>query len=337
MAESTEISQLFDFDGEFDVLGKDFDLSGEPNFDFSGGDIDLFGEPFGLQPREQQPSNPLSEISASPASAISMGGQSSVESSTVSPRALESFQAIDPPKSAPMSPSKQSPSPRPPQSRLPPGRDFAPVPQHLLVRRCSPPSNITPTPSNMRLPARAHPSVSSFPQQTQIVSPNTPRVGYTNMGPPPPGPLNVQRCAPIALMTAPPSGGMAPNPSKKRKADENEELLANSCSSMDGSQSSAASDAAGQESLAKRPRLEQRKQEVGHPMDDHPRLTAGCTEGQALELDLKGKENEALMQAEEYRRLRNDALGQATGYKRLGTNAIQRYNYYREKRRQLRG
>lgn len=335
MTESTEIPQLFDFNSDFDVLGKDFDLSGEPIFDLLGGDVDLFGEPFVLQPPEQEPSNQLPEVPASPASVISTGGQSSVESSTVSPQAPESFQAVDSPKSTPTSLLVQTSSPRPPQSRLPPGRDFAPIPQNLLVRRCSPPSNATLLPSSMRPQAKGHPSVPGFPQQTPFMSPNTPRARYTNMGPPPPGPLNAQRRAPIAPMTAPPSGGMAPIPSKKRKADENEEPFADPFSS-DGSESSAANDAAGEDPPAKRRSLEQRKQEVGHTTDDHQRLTTGCIEGQALELDLKIKENEALTQAEEYRRLRNDALGQATQYKRLGTNAIQRYNYYREKRRQLR-
>ncbi len=340
MADFNDFPDLLDFDGDFDsdfdVLGKDF-LSGELSLDLSGGDIDLFGEPLILQPPEQKSSTPIHETPASPATAVSTGAKSNVESSTVSPRAPESSQAVDPPRSAPTSPSKQSPSPRAPQSTLPPGRSFAPVPQHLLVRKCSPPSNTLLPPSSIRPQARVLPSTSGFPQRTQFISPNAPMAGYTSMGPPPPGPLNVRRYAPVALMTAPTSGGMAPTPSKKRKTDAIEEPMAEPCNSVDDLELSAASDTAGEGSPAKRRRLEQRKQEVAHTMDDRQRQTAGSTEGQAMDLFLKGRQDEALVQANDYRRLRDNALEQAAEYKRLGTNAIQRYNYHREKRRQLRG
>lgn len=347
MTDSSDFSHLFNLDSEFDDLAKDFDLSGEPNFDLLGVNVDLFGESFDEQPLEMP--NPVPEVPASLASAVSTGSQSNVEPSTVSLQTVEPLQTSSSPRSAPTSPTKQvsspqptpqvveplptvslricaptspikeAPSPQPPQSRLPPGRGFASVPLHTLVRRCSPPPYSTLPPSSVRPQARSHPSPSGFPQRIPIVSPGSPLVRYANIGPPPSGPLNAPRYTPVALMTASPSGEVAPTLCKKRKAAESEDTLTNLCSSVGDVESQAASDAAGENMPAKRRRLEH------------------WTVRQVRDLELKGKENEALAHAKEYRRLRNTALEQAEEYKRLGTNAILRCNLYRDKRRQLRG
>lgn len=342
MADSSDFSDLFNLDSEFDDLAKDFDLSGEPNFD-------LFGESFDGQPLEPEMSDPVPEVPAPLASAVLTGSQSNVEPLTVFPPTIEPLQTLSSPRSAPtspikqvpspqlksqipepllnvsltrcapMSPIRQAPSPQPPQSRLPPGRGFASVPLHTLVRRCSPPPYSTLPPSSMRPQARSHPSPSGFPQRIPIVSPGSPLVRYANIGPAPPGPLNAPRYAPVALMTASPSGEVASDPCKKRKGAESEDTLADLYSSVGDVESQTASNAAGENMPAKRRRLEQR------------------TERHVRDLELKGKENEALVHAKEYRKLRNLALEQAEEYKRLGTNAILRCNLYRDKRRQLRG
>jgi len=339
MAATDDFSDFsdFDFDFNFDMLGKNMDLPGESNVNLSVGDVDLFGEPFALPLSEDQPSNLSSDVSASPAGASPKNGQSSVETLTVSPQVLECSQAANSPKSAQASPSRQSPLPQPPQSRLPPGRDFTPVPKHILVRRCSPPLSTNSPSSSMRPQVRVHRSVAGSPQRTKFVSPSTPILGYTNMRPPPPGPLNERRYAPLAPIATSPSGAVTPNPSRKRKADADSELATNTLRSVDGSQISPAFDETGKKPLAKKRRLEQSEQEMRQLMDDGQKLAHGSTEGQAMEVDLKTKQDEALGQAMEYRRLRSKALEEAMEYKRLGTNALQRYSYYKEEHRKLRG
>lgn len=333
--DSNGLADLFNFNSDIDILGKDIDLSGELNFDLSVGDVDFFGQPFGQPASESETSAASPDIPASPAGDGSTSGQSSVEASAVSPKILGSSHAANSPKITLTSPSQQSPSPQPPQSKLPFGRKFTPIPEHMLVRKCSPPPNTVSPPSSMRPQARVHPSAFGFPQRTQMASLATPTAGYSNMGPPPLRPLSVRRYAPVAPMIASPSEAVTSSPSRKRRADTDGNLASHSPSSIDGSESLAAFDETGKKPQDKKRRLEQPGQEMRQRIIDVQKSAPGSTEGQAKEVDLKSKQEEALGQAREYRRLRSDALEQATEYKRLGTNALQRYNYYKEERRKL--
>lgn len=332
------------------ALGGDFDLS-DDLFDFNAAyedidftsdlNIDFFGEPF-LDALKDQSSTLASHIPAPPADVVPDGEPTNAESLNTPLPVAENDKAESLPGGAQTDAPEQVLPSQAPQSRLPSRNNLILVPGNLNLKLCSPPPTASgdlklrpcsppPGTAGRFNPGTPQPSVrGSIPSSPQQRAPSTstPGLNQNSMGPPPPGPLNLRRKASLVSEVHTSSPSLAPSPSRKRKHDEEDEQFANLFGSIDGPESPAPFDPAGQKP-PKNPRLEYGEWKLEQLVVKNLQKVKDGEERHEVRMEwLQRKENEARRQAMRCREKENEARRQAVRFREKEKIALQRCSYY---------
>lgn len=335
------------------ALGGDFDLS-DDLFDFNAAyedidftsdlNIDFFSEPF-LDALKDQSSTLASDIPASPADVVPEGEPTNADLLNTPLQVAENDKAESPLGGAQADAPEQVLLSQAPQSRLPSRNNLILVPGNLDLKPCSPPPTASgdlklrpcsppPGTAGRFNPGTPQPSVrGSIPSSPQQRAPSTSTPGLTrnSMGPPPPGPLNLRRKAPLVPEVHTSSLSLAPSPSRKRKHDEEEEQFANLFGSIDGPESPTAFDPAGQKP-SKNTRLEHGEWKLEQLVVKNLQKVKDGEERDEVRMDwLRRKENEARRQAVRFREKEKEARRQAVKFSEKETIALQRCSYYAQR------